>query len=193
MNETTWRSGLTAALLSALLLTLAGPATLPAQVAAKSTAETDDSVPAVRKTGPSGLPLPRFVSLKSDRINVRAGPGQDHRIAWIFAKAGLPVEIVAEYDNWRRIRDSEGEEGWVFHSLLSGRRTALVAPWATGKTVGMRRQPSKEGALAAKVEPYVLVDVSECDGAWCRVSVEDVSGWIQQDMLWGVYPKEALD
>ncbi len=189
MIETTWRAGLATTLLSALLLMLAGAATIPAQVAAK----TDDPAAAARKTGPSGLPLPRFVSLKSDRINVRAGPGQDHRIAWIFAKAGLPVEIIAEYDNWRRIRDSEGAEGWVFHSLLSGRRTALVAPWATGKTVGMRREPSKEGPLAAKVEPYVLVDVSECDGAWCRVSVENVSGWIQQNMLWGVYPKEALD
>jgi SH3-like domain-containing protein len=78
--------------------------------------------------GPSsGLPVPRFVSLKSDRVHVRGGPSRDHDIAWLFTRAGLPVEVTAEYDNWRRIRDWEGAEGWVYHTLLSGKRTALVA------------------------------------------------------------------
>src|SRR6188508_2081233 len=77
----------------------------------------------------TGLPVPRYVSLKTDRVNLREGPSKDHRTAWVFQRAGLPVEIVAEYEIWRRIRDSEGTEGWVLHSLLSGRRTALVAPW----------------------------------------------------------------
>jgi SH3-like domain-containing protein len=138
------------------------------------------------------MPLPRFVSLKSDRINVRAGPGQDHKISWIFAKAGLPVEIVAEYENWRRIRDSEGAEGWVFHSLLSGRRTALVAPWSEKKTVNLM-QDRDDGAVAARVEPGVLVNLEACDGEWCRIAVKDVTGWLPQDMLWGVYPKEAVE
>lgn len=160
---------------------------------AHAAAQTGDAATPAVKTGPSGLPLPRFVSLKSDRINVRAGPGQDHRITWIFAKAGLPVEIIAEYDNWRRIRDSDGAEGWVFHSLLSGRRTAIVAPWSDKKTIDMRRAPSSDGTLAARVEPGVLVDLSNCDGDWCEVSVSDVSGWLPQDMLWGVYPKEAVN
>ena len=78
--------------------------------------------------GPSsGLPVPRFVSLKSDRVNVRGGPSRDHEITWMFTRSGLPVEVTAEYDNWRRVRDWEGAEGWVYHSLLSGKRTALVA------------------------------------------------------------------
>src|SRR5690349_12112039 len=78
----------------------------------------------------TGLPVPRYVSLKTDRVNLREGPSKDHRTAWVFQRAGLPVEIIAEYETWRRIRDSEGTEGWVLHSLLSGRRTALVMPWA---------------------------------------------------------------
>src|SRR5215470_13903432 len=76
--------------------------------------------------GSSGLPVPRYVSLKSDHVNVRAGPTKDNDVAWIYTRSGLPVEITAEFENWRRVRDSEGAEGWVYHSLLSGRRTAVV-------------------------------------------------------------------
>jgi len=173
----------------ALLAGLLAFATPPANAAAQS----GEGASSAAQTGPSGLPLPRFVSLKSDRINVRAGPGQDHRVSWIFAKAGLPVEITAEYENWRRIRDSEGAEGWVFHSLLSGRRTAIVAPWSKkDDTVALRRAPSADGGLAALIEPKVLVDLNECDGTWCRVSVNNVTGWLPQDQLWGVYPQEVL-
>ncbi len=160
---------------------------------AHAAAQSGEGAPSGAQVGPSGLPLPRFVSLKSDRINVRAGPGQDHRVSWIFAKAGLPVEIIAEYENWRRIRDSEGAEGWVFHSLLSGRRTAIIAPWSTEDTLALRRNPGENGGLAALVEPNVLVDLNECDGTWCRVTVNNVSGWISQEMLWGVYPKEKVN
>lgn len=178
-----------ARLFLAIVLSVAIFAASPAYASAQS----GEGAPTGAQTGPSGLPLPRFVSLKSDRINVRAGPGQDHRVTWIFAKAGLPVEIIAEYENWRRIRDSEGAEGWVFHSLLSGRRTAIVAPWSKEDTIGLRRNPEKDGGLAALVEPNVVVDLNECNGSWCRVSVKNVTGWIPQDELWGVYPKEVLD
>src|SRR3712207_8473270 len=82
----------------------------------------------------TGLPVPRYVSLKTDRVNLREGPSKDHRTAWVFQRAGLPVEITAEYEVWRRIRDAGGTEGWVLHSLLSGRRTALVMPWAKNAT-----------------------------------------------------------
>src|SRR5665213_3408711 len=75
----------------------------------------------------SGLPVPRYVSLKSDHVNVRAGPTKDNDVAWIYTRSGLPVEITAEFENWRRVRDSEGAEGWVYHSLLSGRRTAVIS------------------------------------------------------------------
>src|SRR6185437_12015887 len=74
----------------------------------------------------SGLPIPRFVSLKSDKVNVRGGPNRDQEVRWVYTRAGMPVEITAEFENWRRIRDWEGSEGWVYHSLLSGKRTAVV-------------------------------------------------------------------
>ena len=74
----------------------------------------------------TNLPVPRYVSLKSDHVNVRAGPTKDNDVAWVYTRSGLPVEITAEFENWRRVRDSEGAEGWVYHSLLSGRRTAVV-------------------------------------------------------------------
>ena len=83
--------------------------------------------------GTSGLPVPRFVSLKSDKVNVRAGPNKDHDVAWVYNRAALPVEVTAEFETWRRIRDWEGAEGWVYHSLLSGKRTALVSPQSKGK------------------------------------------------------------
>ncbi len=145
-------------------------------------------------TGPSGLPLPRFVSLKSDRINVRRGPGRDHEVMWVFVRAGLPVEVVQEFDNWRRIRDSEGAEGWVFHSLLSGRRTALIEPWQDDSDpVPVTRYKSADSKVAAFLEPGVLADVHECDGTRCRISGEGWEGWIEQNRLWGVYPSEIID
>jgi SH3-like domain-containing protein len=141
--------------------------------------------------GASGLPLPRFVSLKSDRVNVRQGPTRDHAVAWIFTRQGLPVEILAEFDNWRRVRDSEGAEGWVFHSLLSGRRTVLVAPWAKGALFDLHRRASLESPVVARLEPGVLAEVSGCEDGWCRVKVKGAAaGFIGQDSLWGVYPNE---
>src|ERR1700752_5184324 len=102
-------------------------------LAGVETRAADDSAPAAGAGGQSHLPIPRFVSLKSDRVNVRKGPSTDQAIVWVFSRAGLPVEIIAESDNWRRVRDSEGADGWVFHSLLSARRTALVTPWSKGE------------------------------------------------------------
>jgi len=149
-----------------------------------------------RKTGASGLPLPRFVSLKADRVNVRRGPGFDHEIAWVFLRAGLPVEIIAELDDWRQIRDSEGAEGWVLGSLLSGRRTGLIAPWLdpqAGKTFPLRSDPSASAQVVSRVGPSVLVSVMSCDGTWCEVITRDIRGWITQDKLWGVYPGETIE
>jgi len=149
-----------------------------------------------RETGESGLPLPRFVSLKADRVNVRRGPGYDHEIAWVFVRAGLPVEIIAEFDAWRQIRDSEGAEGWVLGSLLSGRRTALVAPWITAKesrTFPLRADDDAASRVISRVGPRVLVNVMSCDGAWCDVVTRDIRGWIEQDSLWGVYPREEIE
>ncbi|MEP0522061.1 MAG: SH3 domain-containing protein [Hyphomicrobiales bacterium] len=151
------------------------------------------------RVGPSGLALPRFVSLKSNQVNVRVGPGQDYDVAWIFVKGGLPVEVIQEFDNWRRIRDAAGNDGWVFHSLLSGRRTALVTPWAgRAEPLPLYRERSSGAKLNARLESGVLVNIEECDGSWCRANLRNSDeqtfrGFLQQDKLWGVYANEEFD
>jgi SH3-like domain-containing protein len=146
--------------------------------------------------GATGLPLPRFVSLKSKRVNLRVGPGLDYAVSWLYLKAGLPVEIIAEYDNWRRIRDADGTEGWVNHSLLSGDRTALTAPWMRGKGddifVDMRSEGNQKAPVIARMQPGVVLKVDECNGDWCKVAADDTEGWVNQSEIWGAYPGEAF-
>ena len=143
----------------------------------------------------SGLPVPRYVSLKSSRVNLREGPSKDHRTIWIFQQAGLPVEITAEFETWRKVRDSEGSEGWVLHSLLSGRRTGLVTPWKKNPkdTSLLYAKPSADAAPSAMLQPNVLVNIRSCDKTWCRVNGEGFDGFIRQTELWGVYPNEVIE
>src|SRR5436309_6327069 len=118
----------------------------------------------------SGLPVPRYVSLKSDHVNVRAGPTKDNDLAWVYTRSGLPVEITAEFENWRRIRDSEGAEGWVYHSLLSGRRTAVVTTKSRDEFAPLHDRADATSAIAARLESGVVASVRKCSGLWCRVS-----------------------
>lgn len=150
---------------------------------------------ASRKKGPSsGLPTPRFVSLKADEVNVRKGPGWDHGVAWVFRRAGLPVEVIAEFDVWRQVRDSEGATGWVVGTLLSGRRTVLVAPWeAKTRTIDLHEAASQTSPVDARLAPGVLGDVAGCDGTWCRIRAGGVAGYISQQMVWGAYPGEKVE
>jgi SH3-like domain-containing protein len=139
------------------------------------------------------LRLPRYVSLRHDRTNVREGPSKTHRTLWIFQHAGLPVEITAEFDVWRRIRDSEGAEGWVLGTLLAGKRTALVAPWKKGETFLLYAEPNETSGIAAKLQAGVLGSVKTCDGRnWCRFFGNGFDGYIRQTLLWGVYPNEKF-
>lgn len=178
-------------ILALAALVLAGAATKPAALA-QETASIEAQTPAPRSG--TGLPLPRYVSLKSERVNLRVGPGRDYPVSWLFLKAGLPVEIIQEYDNWRRVRDSEGSEGWVFHSLLTGERTAIAAPWLKGKsaTIGLRRAATADSRLVANMEPGVLANVAECSFGWCRVTAGGREGFVAQNELWGVYPDERF-
>lgn len=145
--------------------------------------------------GPSGLPLPRFVSLKSGKVNLRVGPGKQYAVEWRYLKSGLPVEIMQEYDNWRRVRDSEGTEGWVHGSLLSGQRTAMAAPWQKDREnvmIDMRKKPAKSSRLSAKVEPGALLEVISCDSVWCLAKAGSVEAYVDQSAIWGVYPNEVF-
>ena len=139
------------------------------------------------------LPLPRFASLKTDRVNLREGPSKEHATKWVYERAGLPVEITAEFEIWRRVRDSEGVEGWVLHSLLSGRRTALVTPNKKGENSEIYARPSDSGELAATLQSGVIVNIRNCDGAWCLVDGDGFKGYIEQVKLWGVYPNERVE
>ncbi|MGL4405145.1 MAG: SH3 domain-containing protein [Notoacmeibacter sp.] len=174
-------------------------------------AETTASIaPGSAKLGASGLPLPRFASLKSANINVRVGPSKENAILWNYVKAGLPVEIVLEFDTWRKIRDSEGVEGWVSQAMLSGRRTATVEPGFAKKTgditsiieadtsqpeltVPLFTKPDDKSRRIALLEPGVNVDVITCDAEWCSVTAGAYGGWIEKTRIWGVYASETID
>jgi SH3-like domain-containing protein len=141
----------------------------------------------------SGLPVPRFVSLKSDRVNVRSGPNKDQDVRWVYTQAGMPVEITAEFENWRRIRDWEGAEGWVYHSLLSGKRSAVVVPTLKNDLVPIYETTDLKSAIVARLQSGVLGQIKACDGKWCQVTGKNFSGWIHQDRLWGAYPNEKVE
>jgi SH3-like domain-containing protein len=142
----------------------------------------------------SGLPMPRFVSLKSDKVNMHIGPAKTYDVKWLYQRAGLPVEIIAEFETWRRIRDAEGTEGWVYHSLLSGRRTGMVTAKAADDLVSLYDKPDDKGAVTAQLERGVIANVKRCSGeGWCFVAGRGFEGYVQQTRLWGVYPNEKVD
>ena len=157
------------------------------------------AVPALAQDNPSGLPLPRFVTTRSHPINVRVGPGTRYEIAWNYTVSGVPVEIIQEFDTWRKIRDLDGEEGWVHQSLLSGNRAGYATPLMANGEVAMHAQKAADADVRARLSPGVRVTISECDGAWCSVSAgqpgeqQAYSGWVRQEELWGVYPDEVFD
>lgn len=142
----------------------------------------------------SGLPVPRYVSLKSGRINVRRGPGDDYPIEWVFEKRGLPVEVTAESDRWRRIRDREGDTGWVWHSMLDGRRTAIVQnPNGETTPVALHSEPNASAPIVAYAEPGVVAQLAACKNAWCELKASGYEGWIERASLWGTYPGENFE
>jgi len=147
-------------------------------------------------SGKTGLPVPRFVSLKSQRVNMRIGPGKQFKVVWLYLKKGLPMEIIQEYDNWRKVRDPEGNEGWILHSLLSGKRTIIVNPGETDKAAGivdMHNDVSAEAEVIARVEPGVVMEVKACQDQQCLVSAEGTTGYMAKKFIWGVYPDELIE
>jgi SH3-like domain-containing protein len=139
----------------------------------------------------SGLPLPRFVSLRSDEVNLRTGPGVRYPIDWIYAKKDLPVEVIAEFESWRKIRDWQGTEGWVHQNMLAGRRMMVVI----GGTHPLRAAESDTAEPVAVVEPGVVGRLLNCprNRDYCRAEVGQVQGWLRRDEIWGVYKGEWID
>ena len=135
------------------------------------------------------LPLPRFVTLRSNEINLRAGPGVNYPIEWIYHRRGMPVEVVAEFESWRRVRDWQGTVGWVHQSMLDGRRGALI----TGGERILRRDPAATAAGVARLEPGVIARLKSCTDEWCLLESGSYDGWLKRDEFWGAYPGESFE
>ena len=137
----------------------------------------------------NGPKIPRFVSLDADKVNLRTGPGSRYPIDWVLTRRDMPVEIISQFENWRRIREWDGTTGWVQQNLLTGKRHFVVAK---GDSRPVHREPDPASTLVARAEPGVIGRLTECRAAWCRIETASVSGWMRRADLWGVYPDEKL-
>ncbi|MCW5747902.1 MAG: hypothetical protein KIT36_17060 [Alphaproteobacteria bacterium] len=146
-----------------------------------------DAPPPLRKG--TGLPLPRFAALRSEETNVRAGPATRYPIDWVFKRKSMPVEIVAEYENWRKVRDWQGAGGWVHQSLLTGKRSVTVI----AREAMLYKTPSTTATAVARLQTEVICLVKSCSGEWCRVQVGPHVGWIERAKVWGVYKGEVVN
>ncbi|MEQ8746485.1 SH3 domain-containing protein [Pyruvatibacter sp.] len=175
-------------------LCMAGVATGPASMAQPSAASTLSG--GIKIGTVTGLPMPRFVAIKSSPVNVRGGPSTNHQVAWVFVRKGVPVEVTAEFENWRRIRDVDGDQGWVFHTLIDGGRTVMVVgPDAssprTGDLVALQFAPDTASDTVALIEPGVVGELAQCGQGWCAVRAGGYEGFVQADALYGVYAREV--
>lgn len=138
--------------------------------------------------GGDNFPVPRFVSLKPNEVNARVGPGSNYPVEWVYLKAGLPVEVIVEFDTWRKIRDIDKAEGWVHQSMLSPKRHTIIQ----SPEVLMYDATSKQSAPLVRLQKGVVLDLLKCQDAWCQVRIYDFKGWIEKSALWGVYPNENV-
>ena len=137
----------------------------------------------------TNLPIPRYVSLKVKEANARRGPSLSHKIDWIYKRQNMPLEIYAEYENWRRVRDFEGLGGWVHYTLLSGTRYVLVK----NELLEMRLLPSIDAQVIAKVPQLNIATLDKCNKDWCRIIDDGYKGWVPKNGIWGVYENELKD
>ncbi len=156
----------------------------------QSVAEQAGPRSAPRVSGPSGFPVPRFVSLRGRTINLRRGPSTSHPIEWVYRNFdGLPVKVVAETELWRRVEDHEGVVGWVHRGLLDGTRRALIA--ADG--AALRAAPSQVAAIRAKIMRGAIGRIEQCPAQWCELTFGEVTGWVEREAVWGILPDERID
>ena len=137
---------------------------------------------------PSADKLPRFASLRSDKVNLRVGPGENYPIAWVFKRRDMPVEILEQFQNWRQVQDFQGDKGWVLDRMLTSKRAVIVA----GSVRGLHRLPNAAAPLVARAKPGVIGKLVELQGPWCRIEAGGYLGWVRRDEVWGVLPDETL-
>jgi SH3-like domain-containing protein len=147
------------------------------------------------QTMPHKAALPRFATLRAVKANLHVGPGPNYPVSWLFQKPGMPLEIIAEFDTWRQVRDWQGTVGWIHKSLLKGKRSF----WALSKTHELKEKPDEKAKTVAYVEATVIGLVHECQAQWCRVEIKSTAeanknqtfkGWLPRQAIWGVYPQE---
>jgi SH3-like domain-containing protein len=136
------------------------------------------------------LKVPRFVSLHSDKINLRTGPGRQYPIEWVLTRKDMPVEIVAQYEHWRQIREWDGTTGWVQEHMVDGKRFAIVEKGARDRP--LYAAPDAASGIVARAQPGAIAHLAECRGPWCRIEAARVSGWIRRGDIWGAYPDESV-
>lgn len=159
-------------------------------VGAMVIAALTSAVAAEEKKGPvTNLPLPRYVSLKASKANVRRGPSRTHRIDWVFTRRNMPLQVTAEYEHWRRVRDIEGAGGWVHYSLISGVRTVIVET----DMLPLTARPADNTPVTAQLELGVIAKLEECNLEWCKLNAGGYKGWTRKRHLWGVLPDEIRD
>jgi SH3-like domain-containing protein len=168
----------------------------PAKAAAPPPPVATPAPPAEKPAEPAkgsmtGLPLPRFASLRSDEVNMRTGPGTRYPVDWVYRRRGLPVEIEREFEVWRLVRDEDGVRGWVHQATLVGRRDFVV----TGSEHALRSSAADTAAAVAMLKPGVIGRIRDCPAGqtWCEVQVGDYRGWLKRADLWGAYPDEAVN
>ena len=137
----------------------------------------------------TNLPLPRFISMKSAKANVRRGPSTANRIDWVFTHRGTPLRVLAEYRDWFRVEDVDGEGGWVHTALLSTVRTVLVQD----DMLALRENPEETALPVALLEAGVIARLGACTDIWCEASVDNTSGWLPKSGIWGVDPNELRE
>ena len=142
------------------------------------------------RIGDSGLPVPRFVSLKSGEVYLREGPSPEHKVQWVYVRRGLPVEVIAEYDVWRRIRDSDGTTGWVHKGMLDGRRSVVMT---AGDNVPLREGPAPDAAVIAYAEAGVIASLKACGGEFCEIETKSIDAYVPRQRIWGVYGDETVE
>lgn len=172
------------------------PAVIPSSTPVPEAPETESAIAEIPASltppdvGPeTNLPLPRYVSLKSDEANVRRGPSLSHRIDWVFLRRGMPLQVTAEYGHWRRVIDRDGIGGWVHYALISGNRTVIVDE----NMLSLHRRPDADAPVAAQLEAGVIARLDECEIDWCRISAGGYRGWVLKTALWGVEADEIRD
>ena len=137
----------------------------------------------------SGLPVPRFAALRSGEVNMRTGPGTRYPIEWVFIHQGLPVEIIAEYEIWRRVREPDGTEGWVHKISLTGKRSAIV----TGASRDLRHDHDDKASVVAHLEVGAIGQLISCNPEWCKLKFNGIKGYLRKKDFWGAYPNEVFD